>query len=31
MENLIGSGSTYMGSGELNNGGLSGRLYSERG
>jgi FlgN protein len=31
MENLIGSGSTYMGSGELNNGGLSGRIYSERG
>jgi len=31
MENLIGSGSTYMGSGELNNGGLSGRICSERG
>ena len=31
MENLIGSGSTYMGSGELNNNGLSGRIYSERG
>jgi hypothetical protein len=31
MENLIGGGSTYMGSGELNNGGLSGRIYSERG
>jgi flagellar biosynthesis/type III secretory pathway chaperone len=29
--NLLGGGSTYMGSGELNNGGLSGRIYSERG
>lgn len=29
--NLLGGGSTYGGSGELNNGGLSGRLYSQRG
>lgn len=31
IANLIGGGSTYRGSGELNNGSLSGRIYSERG
>lgn len=31
LENLLGGGSTYRGSGELHNGGLSGRIYSQRG